>query len=221
MRTPTKGTRREEKANTDEAEEEGSELDFLGPGGTLAVFSEGLAGDVAEGGGVVGVELADGREHESEEGRARFLRPRRELGVELRAHVEGVDASGQFDDLHARPGLVLADEAEALGLECRNQRRVDFVAVPVALPHDGGPVHQGRDRLFRRREQRVARSEAHRAAHRGLVDLGHEDDGVVVGRRRGCVGGVEVGVELGGGEGFLECGARELDDLELHAEADA
>ena len=81
-----------------------------------------------------GVELAARGEDEAQKQGRRPPRPRFELGVELGRDVKRVVGSGsELHDLHARPGLVLADKAQPRSFQRGDERRVDLVPVPVAF----------------------------------------------------------------------------------------
>lgn len=84
----------------------------------------------------------------------------------------------QLGDLHPLALLVLASEAQSLGLNLIDVGRVDFVAVTVTLPDDFGPAIE----LANLRplgvflEDGRSQSQTHGTAEVGFRDLGHEDD---------------------------------------------
>jgi len=141
-----------------------------------------------------GARVSDGPKSEGEERERERRRERRTLDL---------------GDLHALAALVAPGELEPLGLDALDVRRVDLVAVAVALPDDlavavqlahlaplGVALEHGR-----------AQAEPHRAAEVRLGDLGHEDDDRVRGRVEE-LGGVSVCAGGRGGRGQLSSLAR-------------
>lgn len=104
----------------------------------------------------------------------------------------------ELGDLHTLAALVATDKRETGLLDLLHVRRVDLVAVAVALPDNIGiGVELAHGRPLRvGLEHGRPQSEAHRAAEVRLRDLGHEDDDGIggglkeLGRVRICEGSV-------------------------------
>lgn len=149
---------------------------------------------------------------ETEESPAGAQDPTEVLGMELHTHKPGVVLD--LDDLHTLTLDVLSNEGETGLLDLLDHLRVDLVTMAVALLNlrDGGSVQTPQTRpLGVLLEDAGVSAKTHGSTELALVDLGHVDNGVVLG----------LGVQLLTAD-ILDVGdvAAELQHGQLHTQAD-